>query len=1170
MLILGHYGSVLRAFAVLANAAPSNTDYGIHLNYIKDFKYEGYIAALNDIFAGYSDADLANMLLKSTGLDTIDLEGDGNNDNSGVAQAFLAANSANRVGAIIDLVAAFQKITVGPAAAPAAAFNANFNSAYAYATNAENTTWRSFDGSVEHVLTTGMDKLVGGAMNDYFKAYLVNGQNTFQDGDVLDGGAGNDTLFADVNASQQGFVITGQTKGIENVLFRVQNGQWDSGDNNIAGVGIIDAERMKDVLNWENNNSRADLVIEDVRINDNQITRDITITMRETDPGQVDYGVYFDQNSLRNSVENASQMNLRVLDTYAVAQGKNALLDSPYGAFTFYVSIGGGAATTVKLESDAMQNAQTLDEMVVAMQAAADDTFGAGAVAVTLGSVYNVKDSVTGNDVAGNEIIIAAKGTSQITFDTTGAGSGWLATDTVPAISGLYTSFTTGATVTTDLVTSTIVLDYVGRGSTGGDLVVGGLSVGDTSKSKGVQKFDITVEDDSRLQTMNSTNNTLMEVVIKNGAQTRINDAYNKVDELGGLLHVNGISAGGDLPLPGSAAQHNAYGFSDVRLIDGSAMTGKLSFTAEITAASKAKYLNLTDSQSNPAGDNVEFVYSGGSNDDTMVVAIDSGVAASINSLTAREDFKFILNGGAGNDKLSVGITDVGGTWYANQSQLNNVEINGGEGNDTINTTTTGDFVVKAGSGNDTVYSANTGNKSVWTVGNSSADFTNLIGIDYTQGNSPNYPHDNGGVNPVGDPLFLANGKLTVVYSGPGIAAPASGGVMGASATGGVAYNAATGIGVNARHNDALNGTAYSNGLEVTVDVPYGANYAVTQYHINQAIKNAINNDPVLNKLLKAEDGTGSSLVITSLVDGAHVGSDLTVTVYRDAAYAASNNDVVNAYKAFTTNSQANLADAEAAAINTTTVINLREGMVNDATPGAANNFAAGSDSLDVSASVFDLGAGVDMLVLNTNSGSVETVKFTVASGVDATVVNFTDTGAGADLLDFTQYLTSKITATGSASQSSQDFIDIQLNTNATVDANTLTILSGINFTKAKTFDGLTADLFKAAINSGSLGTTDYAGIHDGTLEARADYNTAGGNVLVGNLGKAIVMVEHDDNLGEYKVFELSFKGQTGTNVPQDFDTVTLIGVVDFGASLTGVTSANLVDQVTFHNYALA
>ena len=45
-----------------------------------------------------------------------------------------------------------------------------------------------------------------------------------------------------------------------------------NGDNNINQQQVtVDAHEMQGVTRWENNNSRADLVIEDVRINDNQI-----------------------------------------------------------------------------------------------------------------------------------------------------------------------------------------------------------------------------------------------------------------------------------------------------------------------------------------------------------------------------------------------------------------------------------------------------------------------------------------------------------------------------------------------------------------------------------------------------------------------------------------------------------------------------------------------------------------------------------------------------------------------------------------------------------------------------------------------------------------------------------------------------------------------------------
>lgn len=1151
-LILPNHALVLRAYASLANAAPSSTDLNIHLGYVKDFGVNGYVQALNGIFSEVSNAQLAQIFLKNTGLDTIDLEGDGNNDNLAIATLFLEANAANRVGAILDLVATLQKTDL----APAARFNANFDAAYAYATNPANVGNRPFDSSLELTLTVGQDKLVGTALDDYFKAYLQGNSNSFNSGDVLDGGAGNDTLFADINPSS--VVITGETKGIENVLFRVQADQGSTGDNNMTTFGIIDAERMKDVLNWENNNSRADLIIEDVRINNNQITKDITITMRETDPGHVDYGVYFDQNSLRNSTENASQMNLRVLDTYSTAQGKENLLDSTYKTFTFYASINGAAAVKQTFESAEMDAAKTLDDMVIAIQKAADAMYGAGAVSVTLGAEYTVKDSVTSNDVKGREIVVATKGSGEVVFSTDGAGSGWGQKGTTPAVSGQYASFTTGAVTTTDLVTSTVVLDYVGRGSNGGDLVIGGLSVGDTSSSKGVQRFEITVEDDSRLQTINSTNNTLREVTIKNGAQSRVNDAYHAVDKAGGLLSVIGAdlelgkgaftqpTAGPDFALPGTvkaaSAQHNEYGFSDVRLIDGSAMTGKLVFDAEITQASISKYLNLADTANNPAADNVTFDYKGGSNNDTMLVHIDSNVAVSQNTLTAREDFKFKIDGGAGNDTITVGITtNTAGNWYANQAQFDNVEIFGGAGNDTINTTSSGDFVINAGAGNDTVYVHNNGNKSIWAVSTDTA-------VTAPNGDLLGVPANSA-------PVFLAGGKLTVIYSGPGITGVTSGGVMGASATGAVTV-AGTGIGTK----------AYTNGLEVTVDIPTGENYAVTQYHINQAIKKAINEDAVLSKLLSATDGAGNSLIITSKVDGAHVASDLTFTVSRDALYTAT--DILTAYQKFSQDSTVTTLTAVDTIVGTNiTNINLREGMVNDASPGGPNNFAAGGNSALISDNIIDLGAGKDVLVLSTTIGtdaatsSNETVKFTASSGIDATIANFTvgdnATVFGADVLDFTQYLTSKISHSGSAA--SQARIATTLNGDANVEANSVTVLATSVFTTTDTFAGLDAAKFKAAINSGAA---TYANIGDTTLNALLDgtsYTDVNGKAaittaVIGGVGKGVVLVENDLNKGEYKVFELTWNSAATGATSQDFTEVTLLGVVDFGASLTGLT----------------
>jgi hypothetical protein len=1110
----------------------------------------GLNAVLNSYyapFAGKTSAEVAAIVVANAGVaaGAYGLTAANVADAVAVVTAELnaAAPSNNQGAAISNLLANWSNVfPADPVFGPAAtAWNLKIAQANAYSANGtQDVPFGAIN--TDFVLTSGIDNINGSAGDDTIIANFNGESNTLQSGDKINGGAGTDTLKAIMDSGA--FAVTPTITGVENIAITAQNdADRDSGQNNVSGeeAVMVDFGRVSGVKQIWSLDSRADLQVEDVRILDSEITKDITLVMRDTDPGAVDFAVYFDQNSLRNVSSSTSLINLRVLDTYAVSQGLAPLKDSPYGSFTFTYTLDGGTPTVATLASPAIQNAQTYAELVVALQAAADGVFGAGVVTVATGSTYTVPDSVSGTQVQGTEIVLSASG--NITFDTTPAGSGWLATETVPAISGLYTSFNTNVASTTALVTSTIILDNVGRGSNGGDLIVGGLSNGETSSSQGVQRFDITVEDNSKLSNILSTNNTLREVYIVNGTTDEMTDAYTTTVKNAGNLSV-GINNDQDSALNSGGSlnyEDSAFGFNDVRVIDGSAMTGKLAFTAAVNETSLAKYLNLADTANDPAADNVQFTYTGGSNADTMSVTIDGNVAAS-RTLGAREDFKFTMNGGAGNDALSVTLQG-SGNWYAQQAFLNNVTINGGEGNDTIRTLSNGDFVVNGGTGNDTVYIGNNGVKSKWVVStqtdiSAGGDTTNLLGVTANAA-----------------PRFLSDGKLTVIYSGPDEAGgrPIGGGVMGDSATG-----TASGTGV----------TSFTNGLEVTVDIPTGANFAVTQYHINQAIKNAINNDAVLSKLLKASDGPTTSLIIESLVDGAHVENDLTFSVWNNKTYLATDTTILNAYKAFTNNSAAVIGDVNTAITTNVTDINLRDGMVNDATP--VTQFYAGTDSTLTTDNVIDLGAGNDVVVLSTSAAANDIVKFTATSGVNSTVVNFSTSAAavddtnGGDRLDFTSYLTSKAWTGVSSSAESQVRIATSLNTDPTVEANSVTLLNGINFntTAADTFVGLTAANFAAAIASTNTGTANYAGIVNGTLDALTTYTAAGTTGLVANLGKAIVMVENDDNLGEYKVFELTFKGQNGTNATADFDTVSLIGVVDFGASLEGAIPATLFNLV--------
>ena len=988
-------------------------------------------------------------------------------------------------------------------------------------------------------LGMGQDDVTGTSGNDTFTARIFDNQNTLQSGDAINGGAGNDTLVADIGNSQN-FAITPELTSVENVKIRVQADQIDSGDNNIAGVGIIDAERSVGVTHWESNNSRADLIVEDVRIAASQITKDITIAMVETDPGHVDFGVYFDQYSLRAQTNTSSTLTLQIMDTRSNAAGTAPLLDSPYEGFAFNLTAPG--ATTPKLitvESAAIDAAQTYAELVDAINAAIATIPELKAFTAKLGSAFTVSDTL-GSRQTGTEVVLTANDGSTVSAE--GVGTGWIAKGAVPPSSGLHTNISNNKVNTVDLVTSKIILDDVGRGSTGGDLVVGGLSVGDTSSSKGVERFEIEVRDNSKLQTINSTNNTLKEVVLKNGVTTSSSFAYGVVEKDAGALTVNGITGanggpvldapvGINTPLPGSAVQHNAFGFSDVRLIDGSAMTGKLAFTAEVTQASIAKYLNLKDFQASPAADNIAFQYNGGANNDTISVVIDSAVAAS-RTLTGREDFTFTVDGGAGKDTITANIGgQETGAWYVDQKSLKNITINGGSGDDTIRTVGAGDFNIDAGADNDTVYINNSGNVFVPGVPAAGIPDTsvpvNYVGAQWVvaSANAALADLQNSAAPGIAS-QFLYNGELTVVFSGA--AAAVAGGV-----TAGAAANK-------------------TNGFEKTVKIPTGANYGATQYHVNQAIKEAINNDAVLNKLLVAEDGPGTTLVIKSLVAGAFAAADLDILVTGvnyAALPAAEQTTVLNAYKAFANNSTATIATAQAAQDATVISKNAVEGLVTSVL--AAN----GTNSADATDNTINLGAGNDVVVLSTSAISNDMLVYTgYGQGVD-TIVNFSTTGTSIDFLDFTSYLNGMQSASGSVD--SQVRIATTLNADATVEANSVSVHT-LNAVGAQNFANLTNQKLLDAVNSTNLaGVSNYGSLNVGTYNAATGYNST--NTLVGGTGKAVVLIENGANLGQYKAFELTFNG-TATNLTGNFSDAKLIAEMDFGNSLGGVGGLSLAN----------
>ena len=734
----------------------------------------GVDATINGVynrdFGSLTHAQAASMVVANLGI-----TGAGVAEATAYAKGKLDAGAAGTEGAVIARMAGdFANLTSNAVfGAAATAFNTKIDNALKYSlTGASDIV---FGGTA--VVTGGtfslavtQDNVTGTAFDDQFNARIIDTKNTLQSADVINGGAGTDRLDADIGSSQL-FAITPETTGVEIIAIRAQTNATDSANNNPAGTPAvsstsgnggsvtspvsnsafavqIDAQRMKDVIQWESNNSRSDVIIEDVRIRADQITSDITIAFVESDPGHVDFGVYFDQYSLKNQTSNTSSISLKIMDTVAAAAGKAPLLNSNYGAFTFTYTAG-GVSTVVTLASQAIQDAQTYADMRAAFQNALDAQFGAGNAAATIGDNFTIIDPDSNKPVTGQTIVLTTK--TAATFSTP-AGSGWLADGTAPPASNFYTNFLTGSTISSSLVTSKVILDDVGRGSTGGDLVIGGLSVGQTSSSQGVQRFEIEVRDNSKLESITSTNNTLREVTIKNGVTSSDSHAYVPTVKDAGNLTVNGNSgtngtnvtvagnnAAGDsytgtnTTLPGAGAQNTGgFGFADVRLIDATDFRGKLAFAAEVTAASIGKYMNLRDTQAQPPADNINFVYTGGVNDDALYVQIDGSVAASRSTIVSgREDFTFTLNGGSGKDSITLNVVNnnvvantglvnsvvnlTGGVqaWYTNQKLNANIFINAGDGDDTVRTPGAGDVIIDLGAGDDTAYVDNTGAQAI-------------------------------------------------------------------------------------------------------------------------------------------------------------------------------------------------------------------------------------------------------------------------------------------------------------------------------------------------------------------------------------------------------------------------------------------------------------------------
>lgn len=699
--------------------------------------------------------------------------------------------------------------------------------------------------STTYDLTVGQDSLSGTIGNDTFNAFIFDNQNTLQSGDRIDGGAGHDVLNADLGTSAL-FAATPEIKNVEVIKFRAQANAADNGSNNIANdaAARIDAERIQagddGKLQLWSQDSRADLVIEDVRVNSNNVT----IGMGNTDSGNVDMKVYFNDQYLKSEdATTTGTLNLQLIDTVGAlteAQGGHAdpLYDNPYTGFKFTLD---GKEYTVdfKAYNHNTDETPTYAELAAQIQAAinADATLSKLGLTVTLDGTFDAVVGIgdhKGTTVTGEKIVVTS---------SNGALSGgtWLASNGLPETNSTSATMSSDQVNSCPLIKTNVALDNVGQvqwddahaaclpdesvfGSQAGDLVIGGMGT-----RGGVERFDVTVERGSWLSSMSSTNNTLRMVTVKNGDTG--NDGVDAGNGMGQLFIGDTLQEGNAMTAWQDAPRLlSTDGLTDVKTFDASAMGGTVNIGAQITSASYDKYLKDVDGveDKNNSATNGDFSYKTGTGNDTVNMAVDGRIAGD-------NDFRLNIETNAGNDLVNFSFNGFTANQLANQMALNNVSIATGAGDDIVKFWGDGAVKVDGGAGNDAIY-----------VGQNIAD-VNAVWVMNAGGS--------------GAALAVYNDTMKGTQS-------LNNDVLSTAAS--FAYEGAVA-------GESLQVTVSFKGITVTANIGTmnATDGSFTAEQVNAAIISAINNDATLSKLLAAKDGAGHSLLVESLIDGQMADGDL-------------------------------------------------------------------------------------------------------------------------------------------------------------------------------------------------------------------------------------------------------------------------------------------------------
>jgi len=1132
--IFGAQAAVSIVNRALSNSSPAHN---VYLNQVSnagvtassEYAFAGQLGASYAV--GKTPAQLAEMILANVGISATTIPAESFNILLAAGTDYIAFHGTQNIGIIAlqfgQIISGLENdVTFGNAAK---AWNAEVLAAYNYSTNPANGTTQTGEGvpgNSNIILTVGQDNLAGSAADDTFKANVSQnslGQqvNTLGSGDMLEGGAGFDTLDAKVTSGIYGGISTNmpiqaETNSVEYIKLQAVLADVGFGGELLGRDQVyVNAKDMIGVKTISSNYSDASLTVMNLTTKGSSQLSDLTVNMSYT--GNADsawnesnFKVLFDQDYLTpEQVLGTASIDFLAMneDNYDASNGENPLTGVFFRTLNFTLN-GQEFNLAAYLGEDATgagDEINTYEDFLAAVQAglvALKADFADNAALQSVQASFGRQFTTDVNPVTlelreGTAIRLTADGQTNGTANTLYVDS----TDLEVARAGQATVPNNNryeiADSTPPLEGSklgiNVELEKVGLAGDGGELAIGSMNKGEDGNdwngtnttvaktTNGINEFYVNVKGNadksSSLSELRSTNNQLKVVTVKTDAAQTGTFANLTI----GNSNTAGYNTDGD-------TYSYQESLKDVQIFDASAFKGDLSLQAALTSEVTAKYLDLKDqSAEQAAADNAAFVYTGGTGNDTIDLQVSSYNFAQPGAAT-REDFSVNIVGGAGNDEITLTVvTDKTGTaadagnWYTNQALNANLRINAGEGNDIIRTPGTGDVIIDAGAGDDTVYADNTGDKAVWVL--NATPTGNVLNDIQSSAN---------------DSYQLYKTKVAVSFKG----------------------------------------------FEATADIADIRGIA-TDLEINQAIKKAINDNPTLNKLLVAEDGPANTLVITSLIDGTVADADaLGFTLVAPATLSTGEATQLSAWYGTT----ATAATIQAVVDGFNTPVGVDPYIKALALDGAGGTPLDGSPSGHTADNTITGGLGNDVLVLGTGALSNDTLVYAAGQFGNDKIVNFTvgiPTDANnADLLDFTSWLNNTTKATASALEV-REATDLK-GASVVLDANDVSIINfaalsteaGVAFPTGTTFSGLNDALMLAALNQ----TGGY------TVGTTAN--------LVGGVQHSLVFVENNATAGagEYKVFEVTSSNVAGSA----FTGATLVGTLDFGSTQAFV-DANFV-----------